>query len=50
MALTAIDAILHARAVSILSVLDLIEHKVLDQIDRASTFLTWTAVGTILAH
>ena len=50
MTLAAIDTVLHARAVSILSVLNLIEHKVLDQIDRASAFLTWTAVGTILAH
>ena len=50
MALAAIYAVLNARTVSVLSVLDLIEHKVLDQIDRASAFLTRTTVGTILAH
>ena len=50
MALAAIDTVLHTRAVSVLSILDLIEHKVLDQIDRAAALQTWTAVSTILVH
>ena len=41
-------AVMITRTVSVLRVLNLIEHEVLDQIDRAATLHTWSTASTII--